>query len=268
MIRYASLGSGSRGNATLVASANNMVLVDCGFTLKETCQRLERLSVSPHDISALIVTHEHGDHIKGVGPFARKYQLPVHITPGTYKARDIGTLPDLQLIHGYQSFSVGEIRVTPVAVPHDAREPAQFLFDVEGCRLGVLTDLGSISSHVEEHFYQCDALVLEANHDPQMLASGPYPFSLKQRVGGFWGHLSNEQAAAFLHRVDQRRLKQLVVAHISQQNNSLEVARAAIANVLTEAVDVIYACQEQGFDWREVRGETSAANFLSASDGL
>jgi phosphoribosyl 1,2-cyclic phosphodiesterase len=252
-MRYASLGSGSRGNGTLVEYGDQLLLVDCGFTVKETLLRIERLGVDPQSLSAILVTHEHGDHIKGVGPLARRLKVPVYMTPGTFHSRDLGKLPELHLIEGYRPFTLGDIHITPVAVPHDAREPAQYIFEANERRLGVLTDLGSISPHVEEAYGNCDALVLEANHDPHMLASGPYPPSLKQRVGGLWGHLSNQQAAGFLQRIDLERLQQLVVAHISQKNNCLDRTRETLAQV-TEGIDqVVYACQDQGFDWQYVR---------------
>jgi phosphoribosyl 1,2-cyclic phosphodiesterase len=180
---------------------------------------------------------------------ARRYRLPVYMTPGTYHSRNLGELPDLRLIHGYAPFELNGLAVTPVAVPHDAREPAQFVFESAGWRLGILTDLGSITPHVESCYQDCDAMVLEANHDTGMLATGSYPYTLKQRVGGQWGHLSNEQAAGFLQRLDTARLQHLVVAHISQQNNSLSLAQSALAPVTANVRQVTYACQNQGFDW-------------------
>lgn len=257
-MRYASLGSGSKGNGTLVAAADQLLLIDCGFTIRETCRRLERLQCSIEQVTAILVTHEHGDHIKGVAPLARKFNVPVYMTPGTYHSRDLGKLPELRLIEGYQPLQFGDLRVTPVAVPHDAREPAQFVFEYEQWRLGILTDLGSITPHVEAYYADCDALVLEANHDPAMLACGPYPPSLKQRVGGLWGHLSNQQAAAFLQRVDRQRLRQLVVAHISQQNNSVEQARLTLAASIEGIADVSFACQEEGFGWKHVSTDSVA----------
>jgi phosphoribosyl 1,2-cyclic phosphodiesterase len=153
------------------------------------------------------------------------------------------------LIKNYQPFSIKSINVTPVAVPHDASEPAQFVFEVNDLRLGILTDLGSITPHVEMHYQSCDGLVLEANHDSLMLASGAYPASLKERVGGLWGHLNNRQAAEFLTRVDRSKLKQLVVAHISHQNNTLALAQEAFADISAPIDNVYYACQDEGFDW-------------------
>lgn len=251
-LRFASLGSGSRGNSTLVEWDSGMLLIDCGFSVRETNQRLERLGKRAEDLTAILVTHEHADHIKGVAPLARRYDLPVYMTPGTYQSRNLGELPDLRLIEGYASFELDQLKIIPVAVPHDAREPAQFILERASVRLGILTDLGSITAHVEEHYQNLDAMVLEANHDPFMLASGSYPPSLKQRVGGLWGHLSNQQAAGFLQRLNCARLQHLVVAHISQQNNSLELAQAALAPVTAEVKQITFACQNQGFDWLSV----------------
>lgn len=256
-LSFCSLGSGSKGNGTLVydgdpsamADSGTLLLVDCGFTLKETEKRLQRLTISPHRLDAIIVTHEHGDHINGVGPLARKYGIPVYITAGTLYSKDMGKLDDVREIKHYRPFAINALQVTPVAVPHDAREPAQYIIESKRKRLGILTDLGSISPHVEMHYQSCDALVLEANHDAQMLAAGPYPPSLKQRVGGAWGHLNNQQAARFLENVDRDKLEYVVIAHISQQNNTVELARGALAEVLAPVENVIYACQDQGFGW-------------------
>jgi phosphoribosyl 1,2-cyclic phosphodiesterase len=248
-LRFSSLGSGSKGNGTLVQHGECLLLIDCGFSLKETVRRLARLGVSAEQLDAVIVTHEHGDHINGVGPLARKYKVPVYMTPGTDRSKDIGKLPSLELIKSYQPFKIKSIEVTPVAVPHDAAEPAQYIFATDSLRLGILTDLGSITPHVEMHYHLCDGLVLEANHDPLMLASGQYPSTLKQRVGGPWGHLSNRQAAAFLTHIDCSKLQKLVVAHISQQNNTSSLAREAFDEIPVSLKEVIYACQDEGFDW-------------------
>lgn len=251
-MRYASLGSGSQGNATLIVSGDTRVLVDCGFTAKEAAKRLQRLGCSPESLSAVLVTHEHGDHIKGVGPLARKYNLPVYMTPGTYHQGKVGNLPQLNLIEGYRAFQINQITVQPVAVPHDAREPAQFVFRAQGLALGLLTDLGSLSEHVVEQYRCCHGLILEANHDPHLLAIGPYPPSLKQRVSGQWGHLSNAQALSFLEQIGGQHLKQLVVAHISQKNNCLDLVQREFAPWVERLPQVLFACQEQGFSWLDL----------------
>jgi phosphoribosyl 1,2-cyclic phosphodiesterase len=251
-LQFSSLGSGSKGNGTLIRYQDCLLLVDCGFSVKETEKRLAKLGYSPNQLDAVLVTHEHSDHIQGVGPLSRKYNVPVHMTAGTFRSRDIGNIPVLHFIKNYASFTIKGIEIIPVAVPHDAAEPAQFIFKTEKIKLGVLTDLGSITPHVEMHYQSCDGLILEANHDPLMLASGQYPPSLKQRVAGPWGHLSNEQAAGFLQRIDRSKLQHLVVAHISQQNNQIDLARTAFDHLLEPIDQVHYACQEEGFDWLEL----------------
>ncbi len=249
MLGFSSLGSGSKGNGTLVRGHNTLLLIDCGFTIKEAEKRLSRLGVSPEQLDAVLVTHEHGDHIKGVGPLVRKYNLPLHITAGTLRSKDIGQIDDVSVIHQYEAFTIKALKIQPIAVPHDASEPAQYIIEADEKRLGLLTDLGNVSPHVATHYQSCDALILEANHDPAMLSSGAYPRSLKQRVAGGWGHLSNQQAAGFLETVDQNRLQCLVVAHISRQNNTLDLAQQAFAHIQESINQVIYACQDEGFDW-------------------
>ncbi|MEE8058305.1 MAG: MBL fold metallo-hydrolase [Pseudomonadales bacterium] len=248
----ASLGSGSRGNATLVKSNNTLLLVDCGFTIKETERRLQRLGHSPDDIDAILVTHEHSDHIKGVGPFARQYKLPIYLTHGTAQYNGVSKHPTLNQINTHRSFSIGDIDITPVAVPHDAREPCQFVFRVADKTFGLLTDLGSITPFVIEKYRQCDALMLECNHDLPMLSMGPYPASLKQRIGGQWGHLSNQQAANLLQQIEVDRLQHLMICHISEKNNTKVLARAAMTEVYGEKESLILADQELGIDWLNV----------------
>lgn len=252
MFRFASLGSGSRGNATLINWGERHLLIDCGFSVKELIVRLDRLDLTPHDLAAVLVTHEHTDHIKGVATLARRYNVPIYMTPGTCRSKKLDDLTMLNLIEDYAPFEIEGLRVTPIPVPHDAREPTQFIFEFTSRRLGILTDLGSITPHIEASYQALDAMMLEANHDSQMLASGSYPMSLKQRVGGHWGHLNNHQAAGFLARLDCAKLQHLVVAHISQQNNSLDLVRSVLTPVTAAVQKVTYACQNQGFGWLSV----------------
>ncbi len=252
MLQFASLGSGSRGNATLIKSGAALLMVDCGFTIKETEKRLRRLGHQPEDVSAILVTHEHGDHIKGVAPFARKYGCAVYATHGTSQYKDLYKVDGFQLVNCRHQFRVEGLEVTPVAVPHDAREPCQYLFRRQQKSVGVLTDLGSITPHVIEQYRHCDALMLEFNHDPRMLSVGPYPPSVKQRVGSRWGHLSNQQAANFLQHVELLRLQHLVVSHISEQNNTEQLAREALVSVCGEMAVALMADQSEGLPWLKV----------------
>lgn len=251
-MKFSSLGSGSSGNGTLIQSDELLLLVDCGFSLRETEKRLQRLGVFAHQIDAILVTHEHADHIRGVSALARKFNLPVYMTAGTARSRAVGDIQSLHIIHNYTPFMMRGLKVIPVAVPHDATEPAQYIFEKNKRRLGLLTDLGNVSSYVERQYTGCHALIIEANHDPSMLASGPYPPSIKQRVGGPWGHLSNQQASEFLKRTDKSRLQCLVVAHISRKNNSIQLAQQAFSQYHREINQIIYACQEQGFHWLHI----------------
>lgn len=249
-MRIASLGSGSKGNATLVDSGETCVLIDLGFTLKETERRLERLGVSPLDIDAVLVTHEHGDHIGGVGPFARKYKRPVYLTPGTLSSTKLGALSGTHPVNCHKPFRIGDMGVEPVPVPHDAREPCQYILSAGGIKVGVLTDLGHITRFVVEQYKTCHALLLECNHDLQMLNEGPYPYALKQRVGGPHGHLNNGQAAELLAAIELDQLRHLVISHVSEQNNAPHLAEAAVAPVLSEwSGSLKVACQNEGFDW-------------------
>lgn len=252
MLRFASLGSGSSGNATIVSDGTTHILVDCGFSVRETTYRLSRLGLALTDLTALLVTHEHSDHIRGVPLLARRCAIPVYMTRGTYESRALGNIPQLTLISSDQPFAIGEITVQPVPVPHDAREPVQYVFRRAGRSLGILTDLGSIDHCVLAAYGGCDALLLEANHDRHMLTVGPYPMSLKRRVAGPWGHLSNEQAVAFLEQIDTDRLQHLVVGHISRKNNSIALAAAALATLSKPLCAPAFACQDEGFGWLQV----------------
>lgn len=251
-MRFASLGSGSRGNGTLIESGDVCVLVDCGFTVRETERRLARLGRCPEDLSAILVTHEHTDHIKGVPPLVRKYGTPVYATHGTVARGGLDTAPCYREIRLHEPFRIADLEVRPVTVPHDAREPCQFVLASGGKTFGVLTDLGSITPFVSEQYRCCDALMLECNHDVGMLAGGPYPEMLKRRVGGAWGHLSNYQASAFLAGLDTGRLQHVVMAHISEKNNTQALARESVSGVLGETGALLTADQESGLDWLEL----------------
>lgn len=254
-MRFACLGSGSEGNALVVEAGASRVLLDCGFSIKETVARLARLGLTPADLNGIVVTHEHSDHIGGVARFANKFKLPVWLTHGSLAyLSNLDQAPlDTRVIDSHATFALGDLYIEPFPVPHDAREPIQFVFGDGQHRLGVLTDTGMITPHIEQMLSGCDALVLECNHDAGMLASGPYPASLKQRVGGRFGHLDNRAAADLLRSIDTQRLTHLVAAHLSQKNNLPELARAALADALNCAEDWIgIADQALGFDWRTV----------------
>ena len=253
-MRFASLGSGSEGNGLLVEVGSTRVLIDCGFGVRDTVTRLARIGVAAETLTAIVVTHEHTDHIGGVAPFAARFGTPVWLTFGTLSAV-AERFAGLDRVYGFDShdtFAVGGIEIRPFPVPHDAREPVQFVCSDGQWRLGVLTDLGTSTAYVEASLSGCDALVLECNHDLDMLAHGDYPYPLKQRIAGKFGHLDNCAAAGLLAKIDTSRLKHLIAAHLSQHNNRPELARAALAASIGCASDWIgIADQRLGFGWRE-----------------
>ncbi len=252
-MRFASLGSGSRGNATLIEVDATCVMMDCGFPLAETERRLARLGKRPEQLSALLVTHEHGDHSQGIVALARKYALTVWMTAGT---QALVRTPDgvrVQCFSPHESFTVQDLYVEPFPVPHDAREPCQFLFGDGARRLGIMTDTGCITPHIVRCLNGLDALLLECNHDSALLQAGHYPPRLKRRIAGNFGHLSNAEAGGLLPRVDTGRLQHLVAAHLSEHNNTPAHARQALSSALGCAEDwIAVADQEAGLAWRQV----------------
>ncbi len=254
-MRFASLGSGSEGNALIVEVAQSRLLLDCGFSVTETVFRLQRLGLEPDQLDGIVVTHEHSDHIGGVARLARRYAIPVYFTHGTHSMTDPTQWTDdkLNIIDSHTPFNIGDIEVLPYPVPHDAREPTQFVFSDGARRLGVLTDTGCSTPHIESSLSALDALVLECNHDLDLLMAGPYPPGLKQRVSGRLGHLDNHAAAAILKKVGHNKMQHVIAAHLSKKNNTPELACAALAGALGCKADWIgVAGQTDGFAWRDV----------------
>jgi phosphoribosyl 1,2-cyclic phosphodiesterase len=254
-MRFASLASGSRGNALVVESGGTRIMLDCGLAPRETERRLARIDLAPGDIDAVVLTHEHSDHADGALAFADRHEVTVWLTHGTWRAMAAAASREgrVRIIDSHTAFSIGDLEVRPFPVPHDAREPAQFVFCDGARRIGVLTDTGTSTSHIEAMLTGCDALMLECNHDAGMLAGGPYPPWLKSRIGGAFGHLANESAARLLAALDTRSLQHVIAAHLSQENNTPELARKALAGALNCAPDWIgVAGQDDGFAWRSV----------------
>lgn len=251
-MRFAVLGSGSRGNGIAVASGRKAILFDCGFSIAETERRLARLGLDPTDLLGVFVTHEHGDHAAGVSAFARRHALPVHSSAGTRRAMG-WTGIDWHCVHDGEALEVGPFEVLPYLVPHDGEETVQYVVGDGAARFGMLTDAGEVTPHVLRALAGCAGLLLECNHDPRMLAEGPYPSALKARVGGRLGHLSNVQAAAALTHWAGPGLRHVVAAHLSEKNNRPALARAALATVLGVAPDEVdCASQTAGLDWRDL----------------
>lgn len=255
MLRFKSLGSGSSGNATVVEAASGgkvrRLLVDCGLGIRQLDTRLAAAGLDISQIDAIFITHEHSDHIGSARAVALRGRIPVWMSEGTYAG--IG-MPDLDgLLHVARDGSpidLGELEVMPFTVPHDAREPLQLSCTDGNRRLGVLTDLGHATQHVLSHLAGCHALLIECNHDSELLANGAYPAFLKRRVGGNHGHLANHASAAILHALLHPALNHVVAAHLSEQNNRPELARSALAAVLgRESGDIGVAFQKDGTPW-------------------
>lgn len=254
-MRFASLGSGSEGNALVVEVGATCVMLDCGFGLRETTRRLAQKGLQPEQITAIVITHEHSDHLGGAARFARKHQLPVWMTHGTFQIfrQQHDSLPEVRIIDSHYTFTIADIELQPFPVPHDAREPTQFVFSDGKHKLGVLTDVGSSTPHIVNMLNRCDALVLECNHDSQLLEHSSYPRGLKQRIAGQFGHLDNRAAADLLAQLDTSGLQHLIAAHLSKHNNTPTLALASLASALgchPEWLD--YADQDHGFDWRSL----------------
>lgn len=259
MLRFKSLGSGSTGNATVIEgrSGTNVrrLLVDSGFGIRQLQSRLAVAGLVPEDIHGIFITHEHSDHIGCARVLAVRYRIPVWMSAGTYAALNA---PDfdgmLRITHDMAAIDMGEFSALPFTVPHDAREPLQLRCSDGANHLGVVTDLGHASPHVIAQLAGCDALMIEANHDPALLEASRYPSFLKRRVGGPYGHLANETTAAILRSVRHPGLTQVVAAHLSAQNN----APALVQNCLAQALDwpdqaITVASPTSGTEWIDVR---------------
>jgi len=259
-MKFASLGSGSDGNALLISATSGitetLVMLDCGFGPREAESRLSHLHVDPKQLSGIILTHEHQDHVGGVFRLARRHKIPVWITHGTLAAvRDEAIGITLHICRDSEPFVIGDVEIRPYTVPHDAREPVQYTASDGVSKLGVLTDVGHSTPHLVDALGGCDALVLEFNHDTDMLAESVYPPWLKARIGGQMGHLSNQQSAEILQSLDRHRLKRLIAAHLSQRNNSPDKVRLAIDEAIRgSALEVVIADQASGFAWLDCGG--------------
>jgi phosphoribosyl 1,2-cyclic phosphodiesterase len=257
-MRFASLGSGSAGNGLLVEEAGTRLLLDCGFGLRDTAARLARLGVAAESLTGIVITHEHDDHAGGAFKFANKYRIPVWMTHGTQVMAErympaTGGDFEICLIDSHEAIGIQDIQLQPFPVPHDAREPVQYTFSNGSKKLGVLTDTGTSTAHIEQMLSGCDALVLECNHDLEMLMNGPYARPLKQRVNSRLGHLDNASSAQLLAKLDNSRLQHIIAAHLSAQNNHPQLAKSALSDVLSCDQEWIgIADQALGFDWREI----------------
>jgi phosphoribosyl 1,2-cyclic phosphodiesterase len=215
------LGSGSRGNSIYVSDGTTSILIDAGFSAREIDRRMRRQGLDPDRLNAILVTHEHTDHVRGVERLVRRHRLPVYLTAGTHQeAISLHCLPEIHPLVCGRGIRIDTLTVRPFSISHDARDPAGFTIDASGCRIGIATDLGHVTALVREHLRGCRLLILEANHDLEMLMDGPYPWFLKQRIRSRVGHLSNQESCRLLADILHPALEQVVLAHLSETNNT------------------------------------------------
>jgi phosphoribosyl 1,2-cyclic phosphodiesterase len=253
VLRFCCLGSGSEGNALIVEASDGgtttRVLLDNGFNGRQLRLRLARFDLAVDDVDAVVLTHEHSDHVGGVAALLRQRRLPVYCSRGTAQAAALEA--DFTEIVAGEIVAIGALQLAPFPVAHDAAEPLQYVFSDGDRRLGVLTDVGAPGEPIFTALAGVDALLLECNHDVELLRNSAYPPFLKARILGDRGHLSNAQAAGLLARLDRSRLRKVAAAHLSRRNNRPSLARAALATAIGSADDdVLIADQDDGLDWQ------------------
>ena len=253
-MEFCSLGSGSSGNSFIVKKNETVLMVDCGFGLKETIDRLEKYQINPSEITAILLTHEHEDHIKGAFILANKFQIPIYLSYGTYqmshKKINDGYKIKFELINNFDAFMIDNISVSPMPVPHDAREPLQYRFDYKDKSIAIITDLGKITKHVVQKLSRINLLVLEFNHDEEMLRDSDYPASLKKRINGEYGHLENKESLKLLASISHSDLAWVIAAHLSEKNNKIELVKKMIFEIVDKhKSNVGVIDQDLGLEW-------------------
>lgn len=241
MNRFVSLISGSSGNATFISDGKTNILIDCGMSGAKLKEALHAIDVLPESLDALLITHEHSDHTKGAGVISRRYNLPVYATIGTHAGMDIGNIDDknIHFVKEDEETEIGTIAVTPFAIPHDAQQPVGFTMQIGGEKYSLATDIGKMTNNILEHIIGSKKIILESNHDIEMLRYGSYPFPLKQRILSDKGHLSNEMASKTALYLVQNGTEHIALGHLSEENNRPEIAMLETYNMLTQSgVDV------------------------------
>jgi len=253
-IKLSVLASGSRGNSLFVATDRVRLLVDAGLSARETERRLLSIGASPKELDGIVVTHEHIDHVRGAGTLSRRYKLPVYLNKNTHQhlPDSVGRLGEKEEFVTGRSFRIEDVTIHPFAISHDGVDPVGFTLANGSVKIGVCTDLGAATRLVHRHLEHCSVLILEANHDMEMLKNGPYPWPVKQRIKSRVGHLSNEQSVEVISRVFSENLQAVILAHMSETNNSSEMVLKAVGSKLSkhiqESVKITVASQHQPID--------------------
>lgn len=231
------LASGSKGNAIYISDGSTSILIDAGLSGSEIKRRLQSRGLRPEDLDAILVSHEHSDHIKGAGPISRRFDLPVYISLKTraVASSQIGNINDIRYFKCGSTFMINSLTLHPFSLSHDAEDPAGFTVKKNGAKIGIATDLGLATSMVKEHLKDCTVLIIEANHDTSMLAKGPYPWPIKQRIKSRTGHLSNQASKNLLKEVQHNQLQHVILAHLSEVNNTPQKALSAVGQAITHS---------------------------------
>lgn len=237
MLSFASLISGSSGNSTFLSDGKTNILIDCGMSGKRLCESLESINVDAHSVDALLITHEHTDHVAGAGVISRKYNIPIYATAGTHNAMSLGKIKNenIRIVEKGETFEIGSIGISAFSIPHDAADPVGYTFFVGGEKVSVATDIGTMTKEIENQILGSSMVLLEANHDVQMLKCGSYPYELKRRILGKNGHLSNDSAAQTALKLVQGGAKKVFLGHLSHENNTPDIAFMTVENILRGA---------------------------------
>ena len=250
-MRFSVLASGSRGNSVYVEAEDTKILIDAGLSCRELVRRLDIINARPSSFDALVVTHEHSDHIRGAGPVVRRFDIPLYINDSTFKEgmKSLGTISRQVTVRTGQTLRVNNLEIETFTKCHDAADPMGLIISYNGSRLGIITDLGKSTRLVEERLKNCNALIIEFNHDIDMLDNGSYPLNLKRRIKGRDGHLSNKQAGDLLKNVVCKKLSKVVLAHLSQENNLPEIAyrtaKEALIHYGARQPEILISLQDQ-----------------------
>ena len=237
MVQFISLVSGSSGNASLITDEQTTLLIDCGLSGVKLVEKLNNIGLCPEDLSGMLITHEHSDHTKGVGVIARKYNIPIYATSGTFNSMNVGKI-DLNAFHAVvaeEQFNIGSITIKPFSIPHDAAEPVGYSFFANEKKYTLATDIGCMTEQLYENLDGSDSIILESNHDIDMLRYGSYPYYLKERILGKRGHMSNDLTAEIAIRLAKNGTKHIMLAHLSHENNTPEIAKITTESALKKA---------------------------------